>query len=90
MKITVPTLMRNLTANQKTVEAQGQTVRQVIDALEQQYPGIAARLAEGNKVHKFINIYINDDDIRFLQSLDSAVAQHDQITILPAVAGGCF
>lgn len=90
MKITVPTLMRNLTANQKTVEAQGQTVRQVIDALEQQYPGIAARLVEGNKVHKFVNIYINDDDIRFLQSLDSAVAQHDQITILPAVAGGCF
>ncbi|MBK5541961.1 MoaD/ThiS family protein [Pseudomonas sp. TH05] len=90
MKIIVPTLMRHLTANQKTVEAQGQTVRQVIDALEQQYPGLAARLIDGGEVHKFINIYVNDDDIRFLQSLDSAVTQQDQITILPAVAGGCF
>ncbi|MGG5287609.1 MoaD/ThiS family protein [Pseudomonas shirazensis] len=88
VSVMVPTLLRPLTEGQKKVEAQGETVRQLIDQLEQRYPGIKARLVHDDQVHRFVNIYVNDDDIRFADGLATAIAAGDRLTVLPAVAGG--
>ncbi|MBR8174374.1 MULTISPECIES: MoaD family protein [Burkholderia] len=88
--ICIPTIMRTLTNDRKVVEAQGDTLRAVIDSLESTYPGLQQRLVEDNRLHRFVNVYVNDDDIRFRGGLSAAVADGDTITILPAVAGGRY
>lgn len=87
--ISIPTIMRALTHEQKQIHASGATVLALIEHAEQQYPGIKARLIAGDSLHRFVNIYVNDDDIRFADGLASAVRPGDTLTILPAVAGGC-
>ncbi|KFG97569.1 molybdenum cofactor biosynthesis protein MoaD [Burkholderia paludis] len=86
--ICIPTIMRPLTNDRKVVEAQGGTLRGVIESLESTYPGLQARLVEDDRLHRFVNVYVNDDDIRFKGGLSAAIADGDTITILPAVAGG--
>ncbi|MCU1723585.1 MULTISPECIES: MoaD/ThiS family protein [Pseudomonas] len=88
VSVMVPTLLRPLTDGQKKVEAQGETVRHIIDNLDSRYPGIKARLVHADEVHRFVNIYVNDDDIRFAEGLATAIAPGDKLTVLPAVAGG--
>lgn len=88
IKVKIPTLLRALTAEQKEVETTGATIGEIIENLERQYPGIRERLMHGDDVHKFMNIYVNEDDIRFREKLATAVSPSDTITILPAVAGG--
>lgn len=86
--IFIPTIMRTLTGDRKVVEAHGNTLGDVIDSLESTYPGLQQRLVQNDQLHRFVNVYVNDDDIRFKGGLSAAVADGDTITILPAVAGG--
>lgn len=88
ISVLVPTLLRNLTGGEKNISTQGNSVAEVIGNLEQQYPGLKRKLVNENQVHQFINIYINESDIRFANGLETPIKTGDKITILPAVAGG--
>jgi len=86
--VNIPTILRPLTDNQRRVELSGATVQDIIENLEQQHTGIKEKLLAEGQVHKFINIYVNDDDIRFSEGLATTVKEGDSVTILPSVAGG--
>ncbi|QIL44276.1 MoaD/ThiS family protein [Acidovorax sp. HDW3] len=86
--VTIPTILRPLTGSQKQVTAHGRTLAELIDNLDQHYPGIKNRLVAESKAHSFVNIYVNDNDVRFTDNLDTALRDGDNVTILPAVAGG--
>jgi molybdopterin converting factor small subunit len=86
--VRIPTILRPYTKDQKVVSAQGSTLSQVISDLESNYRGLSDRLLENGELRKFINIYINDEDVRFSGGLNSATKDGDSVTILPAVAGG--
>ena len=86
--VNIPTILRPLTDNQRRVELSGATVQDIIENLEQQHTGIKEKLLDDGQVHKFINIYVNDDDIRFSDGLATTVKEGDSVTILPSVAGG--
>ena len=86
--VSIPTILRSYTNNAKSVTAQGQTLEEIITDLESQFPGISGRLVEDGKLRRFVNIYINDEDVRFTGNLGAAVAAGDSVTVLPAVAGG--
>jgi sulfur-carrier protein len=88
IEVRIPTILRPYTKDQKTVEAEGSTLSAVISNLDAQYPGIGERLLEDGALRRFINVYINDEDVRFLGSLEAPIKDGDSITILPAVAGG--
>ncbi len=88
IEVRIPTILRPYTKDQKTVEADGSTLSAVISNLDAQYAGIGERLLEDGALRRFINVYINDEDVRFLGSLEAQVKDGDSITILPAVAGG--
>ena len=86
--IRIPTILRPYTKDQKSVQAVGANLGALIADLDANYPGIGERLLENGALRRFINIYINDEDVRFLGSLDAQVKDGDSVTILPAVAGG--
>jgi MoaD family protein len=80
--------LRTLTQGKDEVQAAGKTVRDVIEDLEKNYPGLRERLLDDKGVRRFVNIYQNEEDIRFLDSLDTLVKDGDSISIVPAIAGG--
>jgi molybdopterin synthase sulfur carrier subunit len=81
--------LRKFTQGAEEVNAQGGTMRALMDDLEHNYPGIKERICdETGKVRRFVNVYVNGDDIRFLQNLETAVQDGDNISIVPAIAGG--
>ena len=87
--VRIPTPLRSFTRGQEEVRVTGSTVGDVLRSLESSCPGIAARLLdESGRVRRYVNIFHNDEDIRFLQELSTPVAETDRITIVPAVAGG--
>ena len=86
--IRIPTILRPYTKDQKSVQAEGANLGALIADLDANYPGIGERLLEKGALRRFINVYINDEDVRFLGSLDAQVKDGDSVTILPAVAGG--
>jgi sulfur-carrier protein len=86
--VSIPTILRPHTAGEKRVEATGDTLQALISDLEANYSGISERLVDNGKLHRFVNIYVNDEDVRFSGGLDAAIADGDSVTILPAVAGG--
>ena len=86
--VSIPTILRPHTGGEKRVQADGATLAAVIGDLEANYAGISARLLDAGKLHRFVNIYVNDEDVRFSGGLDTAIADGDSVTILPAVAGG--
>lgn len=89
VEIRLPTLLRSQADGQSTVAVEGSTIGDVLRTLVATYPGMSGQvLNEDGSLHKFVNVYVNDDDVRYLQQLDTPVAQGDEITILPAVAGG--
>jgi molybdopterin synthase sulfur carrier subunit len=88
IEVRIPTILRPYTSGEKLVSAQGATLEEVLNDLELNYPGIGERLIDENSLRRFINIYVNDEDVRFLAGLQSAIGENDSITILPAVAGG--
>ena len=89
IKVRIPTPLRKLTNGESEVEANGADISELIDDLERNYPGIKGKLCEENgNVRKFLNIYLNDDDIRFMDSLATEVREGDSISLIPAIAGG--
>ena len=88
VRVQIPAPMRQITEGKAVVEAAGDTVQSVLDTLGKQYPGITQRLFENGQVRRFVNVYVNDEDVRFTGALDTAVKDGDSVTILPAVAGG--
>jgi sulfur-carrier protein len=86
--VRVPTPLRTLTQGKDEVPAKGATIREVIEDLERNYPGLKERLCDDKGVRRFVNIYQNEEDIRFLESLDTKVKDGDSISIVPAIAGG--
>jgi sulfur-carrier protein len=88
IQVRIPTILRTYTDGERAVESSGATVTELIDALESEHAGIKDRLVEGGEARRFVNIYVNDEDIRFTGGLDTAVADGDTVVILPAVAGG--
>ncbi|RMG08385.1 MAG: MoaD/ThiS family protein [Cyanobacteria bacterium J055] len=89
VKVLIPTPLQNLTDNQATLECSAGSVEELIDALETSCPGIKARLCdESGKPRRFLNVYVNSEDIRFLEGTDTKLQEGDEVSIVPAVAGG--
>lgn len=89
VRVRVPTPLRKFTNGADEVKAQGNTVRALVDDLESKFPGIKERICdETGKIRRFVNVYVNGDDIRFLQNMETALKEGDAISIVPAIAGG--
>jgi molybdopterin synthase sulfur carrier subunit len=89
INVRIPTPLRKLTQNRDTVEVTGATVSAVVDDLERQFPGLKERLCDQQgELRRFVNIYLNDEDIRFAQGRQTAVKDGDELAIIPAIAGG--
>ncbi|MFF0494683.1 MoaD/ThiS family protein [Nocardia sp. NPDC004068] len=86
--VSIPTIMRTHTGGEKRVEASGATLAAVIDDLEANYTGLKERLLSDGKLNRYVNIYVNDEDVRFSGGLEAEVPEGGTVTILPAVAGG--
>lgn len=88
VRIQIPTPMRQHTNNLAVVEVGGDTVQAALDDLSKKHPGITERLFDKGQVRRFVNVYLNDEDIRYLDNLNTAVKDGDELAIIPAVAGG--
>jgi len=87
--VRLPTVLRNHAGGKSTVTAEGATIGEVLADLERQFPGFAGQvLTEDGALHRFVNVYVQDDDVRYLDKLDTKVSDGDTVSILPAVAGG--
>jgi len=91
VQVNLPTVLRSHAGGAKTVSAEGSTVGEVLTSLIADYPGLSGQVInDDGTLHKFVNVYLNDDDVRYLSALDTPVAPTDDISILPAVAGGAL
>jgi sulfur-carrier protein len=89
VNVRIPTPLRKLTKDKDIVQATGPTIQAIIDNLEKEYPGLKERLCdEQGEVRRFVNIYLNDEDIRFAQGRGTVVKDGDEISVIPAIAGG--
>jgi sulfur-carrier protein len=89
VEVRLPTVLRPAAGGQSTVTVSGSTIGEVLADLIRAYPSMAGQvLTEDGALHKFVNVYVNDDDVRYLDQLDTKVADGDEVSILPAVAGG--
>ena len=89
IRVKVPTILRRHTNGQAVLDAEGSTLGEVLGDLEQRHPGITASLLDQHGgLHRFVNVYVNDEDVRYLSALDTEVDDGDVVSILPAVAGG--
>ena len=89
VKVLIPTPLRSLTKEQDTVEASGKTIGDVVADLETKYPGLKARLCDDKgEIRRFVNVYLNQEDIRFKEGRQTAVSDGDEVSIVPAIAGG--
>jgi len=86
--VSIPTILRTYTNNARAVQGEGTTLGQLIDNLESQFAGLGERLLDNGQLRRFVNVYVNDEDVRFMGSLDAPLSDGDNVTILPAVAGG--
>ncbi|MDP4504687.1 MoaD/ThiS family protein [Nonomuraea turkmeniaca] len=88
IEVRIPTILRNYTDGAKAVSAEGATLDELITNLESRHPGIKDRLVDQGGLRRFVNVYLNDEDVRFLGGLGTPVSDGDTVTVLPAVAGG--
>ena len=89
VEVRLPTILRQHAGGQASVKANGGTLGEVFEDLVRQFPGLQGRVVtDDGGLHKFVNVYVNDDDVRYLDKLDTKVSDDDVVTILPAVAGG--
>lgn len=88
IEVRVPTILRSYTGGEKTVEGKGTTIEELIADLDARHPGIRDRLVDESGLRRFVNVYRNDEDIRFLGGIETPVSDGDVVTVLPAVAGG--
>lgn len=89
VKVRIPTPLRKLTAEQAEVDAAGGTIREIVDDLEKQFPGFKERMCDDDgELRRFVNVYVGEEDIRFLDGLDTVIPEDELVSIIPAVAGG--
>ena len=89
VQVRLPTIMRSATAGEATVRGDGGTLREVFDDLESRYPGLTRSVVtEDGGLHRFVNVYVNQEDVRYLGALETELTDGDVVSILPAVAGG--
>lgn len=88
IEVRIPTILRNYTGGAKAVEGEGKTVGELIGDVDGRHPGLRERLVDDSGLRRFVNVYLNDEDVRFLGGLDAPVSDGDSVTVLPAVAGG--
>jgi sulfur-carrier protein len=88
IEVRIPTILRTYTDGAKSVEGSGETLGELLDNLEARHPGLRERLVENGDLRKFVNVYANDEDVRFTGGLDTKLADGTTVTVLPAVAGG--
>jgi molybdopterin synthase sulfur carrier subunit len=88
VKVRIPTPLQRLTQGKEEVEGATGTIIELIGDLDSKFPGIAERITDGGKVRRFVNIYVNDEDIRFLKTEETLVKDGDEVSIVPAIAGG--
>jgi sulfur-carrier protein len=87
--VRIPTILRQYTGGAKQVQADGASLGSLIDDLDAKHPGLKGRLVtDAGSLHRFVNVYVNDEDVRFTGALDTGLSDGDEVTILPAVAGG--
>lgn len=90
IKVHIPTPMRQHTDGQAVVEGQGGSVQELLDNLGKTFPGLVGRIFENGQVRRFVNLYLNDEDVRYLDNLKTPVKDGDEMSIIPAVAGGAL
>jgi len=88
IEVRIPTILRTYTGGEKAVAAEGANLAALIDDLESNHPGIKERLIENGDLRRFVNVYVNDEDVRFIGGLEATLGDGDQVVVLPAVAGG--
>jgi MoaD family protein len=88
VEVRIPTILRTYTGGEKAVPGEGATLNEVIEHLEGNHPGLKDRLIEDGDLRRFVNVYVNDEDVRFTGGLGTSVSDGDQVVVLPAVAGG--
>lgn len=88
VKVRIPTPLQKLTDGKDEVEGEPGTIISLINNLDKRFPGIGERISESGKIRRFINIYLNDEDIRFLKNEETEVKDGDEVSIVPAIAGG--
>jgi len=88
IEVRIPTILRTYTAGEKTVVGSGATLTELLDDLEARHGGLRDRLVDEKGLRRFVNVYLNDEDVRFLGGLETSVKDGDHVTVLPAVAGG--
>jgi sulfur-carrier protein len=90
IEVRIPTILRSYTGGAKAVEGSGATLDELLDNLDAAHGGLRERLVDGEKLRRFVNVYLNDEDVRFLGGLETPVKDGDKVTVLPAVAGGAL
>jgi len=88
IEVRIPTILRTFTSGEKAVQGAGSTLSAVIDDVDARHPGLKDRLIEADNLRRFVNIYVNDEDVRFSGGLDAPTSDGDVVVVLPAVAGG--
>jgi molybdopterin synthase sulfur carrier subunit len=90
VSVRIPTILRTYTGGESEVSADGGTLSEVLDSLDGSYPWIKARILDDQgAIRRFVNVYVGNDDVRFLQALETSTPEGTQISVIPAVAGGC-
>ncbi len=89
IKVRIPTPLQKITNGKAEVECLAKNIAELVEVLEKDYPGIKERLSDGGKIRRFINIYVNEEDIRFVNKEETALKDGDSVSIVPAIAGGC-
>ena len=88
VEVRIPTILRTFTNGAKAVQGDGSTLSAVIDDVDARHPGLKDRIVEADSLRRFVNVYVNDEDVRFSGGLDAPTADGDVVVVLPAVAGG--
>ena len=89
VKVRIPTPLQRLTQGKEEVEGIPGTVMELVSDLDKRFPGIGERISEAGKIRRFVNVYVNEEDIRFLKAENTTVKDGDEVSIVPAIAGGC-
>ena len=90
IEVRIPTILRSYTSGAKSVQGSGSTLGELLVNLDAEHGGLRDRLVDGESLRRFVNVYLNDEDVRFLGGLETPVSDGDTVTVLPAVAGGAF
>lgn len=88
IKVRIPTPLQKMTNGKAEVECSAKNVAELVEVLEKDFPGMKERLSDGGKIRRFINIYVNDEDIRFVNKEETVLKDGDSVSIVPAIAGG--